>query len=143
VLWVDAPFHHTSRNANHREVHSRSRASDLPSVELYIMPDSLLAPEVKDAIRTASTPATRSVLVNGAPTTIEVPFPSPTDWRDVPIYFVLLDRFNNPGGAPAHTWDQPFDRFQGGTFEGVRQKLGYIADIGFRGLWLSPPHGRF
>lgn len=103
-----------------------------------IMPDSLLAPEVQNAIHDASIPATRSVLVNRVPTTIHVPFPSPVDWRDVPIYFVLLDRFNNPGGAPAHTWNQPFDGFQGGTFEGVREKLGYIADLGFRGLWLSP-----
>jgi hypothetical protein len=28
------------------------------------------------------------------------PFPSPTDWREVWIYFVFLDRFSRHGGLP-------------------------------------------
>lgn len=49
-------------------------------------------------------------------------FPSPQDWRDCPIYFLMVDRFNNPTNAPAHL---PFDNpalfaYQGGTFDGVR-----------------------
>ncbi len=28
--------------------------------------------------------------------------------------------------------------FQGGTFEGIRQRLDYIKNMGFRALWLSP-----
>ena len=46
------------------------------------------------------------------------PFPSPEDWRDQWIYFVMVDRFNNRSALPRH---QPFDdpnyfRFQGGKF---------------------------
>ena len=31
---------------------------------------------------------------------IPYPFPSPADWRDQWIYFVLIDRFNNPFVLP-------------------------------------------
>ena len=68
------------------------------------------------------------------------PFPSPEDWRDCPIYFLMVDRFNNPNKAPNH---QPFDApdfyaYQGGSFDGVRAQLGYIKNLGARAIWLSP-----
>lgn len=66
-------------------------------------------------------------------------FKSPEDWRDVPIYFLLLDRFNNPSAAPRHLpFDAEFNHFQGGTYGGVKDKLPYIKDLGFGALWLSP-----
>jgi hypothetical protein len=40
----------------------------------------------------------QSVLDN-AQTPIGTLFPSPEDWRDQPIYFLLVDRFNNPDAA--------------------------------------------
>jgi hypothetical protein len=41
-------------------------------------------------------------------------FPSPADWRDVVIYFLLVDRFSNPNSQPQHPpWDAPFDGWQG------------------------------
>ena len=66
--------------------------------------------------------------------------PSPEDWRDCPIYFVMLDRFNNPAAPPAHLpFDDPsFDRYQGGNFAGVQDKLGYIKRLGAGAIWLSP-----
>src|SRR5215813_5839451 len=69
------------------------------------------------------------------------PFPSPEDWRDQWIYFLVVDRFNNPASPPQH---QPFDdpnffSFQGGKFSGVRQQLGYIKQLGAGAIWLSPP----
>jgi len=68
------------------------------------------------------------------------PFPSPEDWRDQIIYFLMVDRFNNPGAPPRH---QPFDdpnffEFQGGKFSGVRQQLAYIKRLGAGAVWLSP-----
>ena len=29
-------------------------------------------------------------------------FPSPADWRDHPLYFLLIDRFHNPDQPPKH-----------------------------------------
>jgi glycosidase len=69
---------------------------------------------------------------------IPKPFPSPADWRDQWIYFVMIDRFNNPGAPPRFDWDRATGERQGGTFEGVRQQLGYIKSLGAGALWLSP-----
>ena len=67
-------------------------------------------------------------------------FPSPEDWRDCPIYFLMVDRFNNPNKAPNHTpFDDPnFFAYQGGSFDGVRAQLAYIKNLGARAIWLSP-----
>ena len=32
-------------------------------------------------------------------------FPSPEDWRDHLIYFLMIDRFNNPAAPPQKQWD--------------------------------------
>ena len=66
--------------------------------------------------------------------------PSPADWRDVWIYFVMVDRFNNASAPPRHQpWDDPnFDGYQGGTFAGVQACLPYIKDLGAGAIWLSP-----
>lgn len=65
--------------------------------------------------------------------------PSPADWRDHWIYFLLLDRFNNPSAAPRQSpWDGAHNTFQGGTFKGVQAQLGYLKALGVGALWLSP-----
>lgn len=69
---------------------------------------------------------------------LQVPFASPADWRDQWIYFLLVDRFNNPHIAPANP--DPYLPYQGGTFEGIKQQLGYLRDLGVGALWLSPVH---
>jgi glycosidase len=74
------------------------------------------------------------------PNPAAAPFPSPADWRDRWIYFLMLDRFNNASAPPRH---QPFDDpnffgFQGGKFSGVRQQLPYIKKLGAGAIWLSP-----
>jgi len=87
--------------------------------------------------------------------------PSPQDWRDEVLYFLLVDRFSDgqedtrplldrqqrdaarlrPGGAPWR-WDHwatsGAARWQGGTLRGVQSKLGYLSDLGVTTLWLSP-----
>ena len=67
-------------------------------------------------------------------------FASPADWRDGWIYFLMIDRFNNPGAAPVHQpYDDPgYGGFQGGTFRGVQAQLGYIKDLGASAIWISP-----
>ena len=68
------------------------------------------------------------------------PFPSPEDWRDLPIYFLMVDRFNNPSQPPRHRpFDDPgFGDYQGGTFSGIGGQLPYIRRLGAGALWLSP-----
>ncbi|HEY4360570.1 MAG TPA: alpha-amylase family glycosyl hydrolase [Bryobacteraceae bacterium] len=67
-------------------------------------------------------------------------FPSPADWRDPWIYFLMVDRFNNPSAAPAHVpFDDPnYFAFQGGTFSGIRAQLPYLKQLGAGALWISP-----
>jgi glycosidase len=68
------------------------------------------------------------------------PFPSPADWRDQSIYFIIVDRFNNLTSPPVHRpFDDPgFFDFQGGKFSGIRNQLGYIKALGAGAVWLSP-----
>ncbi len=66
------------------------------------------------------------------------PFPSPIDWRDHWIYFVMVDRFNNPRDKPHELWDRALDGRQGGTLEGLRQQLEYIKQLGAGAIWLTP-----
>src|SRR5258708_13970071 len=94
------------------------------------MPDSVFSPEVENAFAAARRPVRRTVSVEGRNVEIPCPFPSPQDWRDRWIYFLLIDRFNNPDHPPAAAWDEPFGGFQGGTLEGVRRRLCYLERLG-------------
>jgi glycosidase len=87
--------------------------------------------------------------------------PSPGDWHDEVIYFLLPDRFSDggearrplldrrnleaarrrPGGVPWR-WDHwaqsGATRWQGGTLAGVASKLDYLQALGVSILWLGP-----
>ena len=47
--------------------------------------------------------------------------PLPGDWRDGWIYFLLLDRFNNPVPPPRGHWNRRFDFRQGGPSRACRR----------------------
>jgi hypothetical protein len=85
----------------------------------------------------AWTPDTQSV-IDGAKTTGL--FPSPADWRDQLIYFLMVDRFNNPNAPIRHQpFDDPqFNDYQGGTYAGLQAQLPYIRGLGAGAIWLSP-----
>ena len=90
------------------------------------MPNSLFSSDFQSVLNQAATPGAL--------------FPSPADWRDQWIYFLLVDRFNNRAAAPAH---QPFNDpeffgFQGGKFSGIQAQLSYIRGLGAGAIWLSP-----
>lgn len=91
---------------------------------------SLFSPEVQTILDTAESLAGRP----GGP------FASPADWRDQVIYFIIVDRFNNPDAPPVHApYDDPgYDCYQGGKFAGILQQLDYIKGLGAGALWLSP-----
>ncbi len=103
---------------------------------------SIMASEVNNVLQAARKAHLdgndRQVMVDGRHLRVPYPFPSPGDWRDCPIYFVLIDRFNNPDKPPKSRWDGIYDYHQGGTLKGVQSKLGYIADLGMKAIWLSP-----
>ena len=65
--------------------------------------------------------------------------PSPADWRDHWIYFLMVDRFNNPVAAPTNLpFDAPFGGFQGGTLAGIRAQLPYLKQLGVGAIWFTP-----
>ena len=88
--------------------------------------------------------------------------PSPADWRDEVLYFLLVDRFSDgqesnrpvldrknrgaarPQGRDGLSWrwdrwaESGAFRWQGGTLKGVKSKLGYLKRLGVSTIWLSP-----
>ncbi|MES1254050.1 MAG: alpha-amylase family glycosyl hydrolase [Acidobacteriota bacterium] len=84
-------------------------------------------------------------------------FPSPGDWRDEVIYFLLPDRFSDgqehgrpridrhnlgasrPAGFRFDQWaESGGDRYQGGTIAGIASKLDYLHTLGVTTLWVGP-----
>ncbi|HET9551321.1 MAG TPA: alpha-amylase family glycosyl hydrolase [Candidatus Binatia bacterium] len=73
-------------------------------------------------------------------------FSSPADWRDVFVYFLLVDRFDNnskglrPYGASGPQGRDPAQGkiFQGGNLKGIIRRLNYIKGLGANAIWLSP-----
>jgi len=75
------------------------------------------------------------------------PFPSPGDWRDQVMYFLLVDRFDNnqenippydPKSAPKNRDPKQGKLFQGGNIKGITRRLDYIKNLGCNAIWLSP-----
>ena len=83
--------------------------------------------------------------------------PSPADWRDEIIYFLLPDRFSDglehtrplldpsrrdaarPAGFRWDRWAQSGgERWQGGTINGVASKVPYLVQLGVTTVWLGP-----
>ena len=74
-------------------------------------------------------------------------FPSPRDWRDMFIYFLLVDRFDSndrrlrpydPASAPGGRDPEQGGVFQGGNLQGIMRRLEYIRGLGANAIWLSP-----
>jgi glycosidase len=78
------------------------------------------------------------MVVDGAQVQVAYPYPSPTDWRDCWIYFLIVDRFQNPNAPPNFTWNEKYGFRQGGTFKGVQAQLAYLQQLGVNAIWLSP-----
>lgn len=80
--------------------------------------------------------------------------PSPADWRDQVLYFLLPDRFSDgkEDGRPLFdrtrpdrfrakdkaAWMASGKKFQGGTIQGVTSKIPYLKDLGITALWIGP-----
>ena len=94
------------------------------------MPTSIFDTEFQNVLKSAKKSAHQA----------DGPFPSPADWRDKWIYFLMVDRFNNKDAPPLHQpFDDPgFDGFQGGKYSGIKNKLPYLKKLGVGAIWLSP-----
>jgi len=74
-------------------------------------------------------------------------FPSPRDWRDVFIYQLLIDRFDDnqdhppydPKNAKRGRDPKQACMFQGGKIKGITRRLDYIKRLGCNAVWISPP----
>src|SRR4051794_38542910 len=74
-------------------------------------------------------------------------FPSPPDWRDLIIYELMVDRFDDnrrhPPFRPKRTDrgrnPEEGTRFQGGNLKGVTRRLDYLRDMGVSALWITSP----
>ncbi|HPT19141.1 MAG TPA: alpha-amylase family glycosyl hydrolase [Methanothrix sp.] len=88
-------------------------------------------------------------------------YPSPVDWRDETLYFLLADRFSDGrekgrklldrkdlwkarpeiGGIP-WSWklwaESGSSRWQGGSLKGIASKLDYLLGLGITAIWVSP-----
>lgn len=80
--------------------------------------------------------------------------PSPCDWRDQVLYFLLPDRFangledqcpmydrSNPKRFKASDhgkWMEEGRQWQGGKLKGITGKLDYLRDLGATTLWVGP-----
>jgi glycosidase len=104
------------------------------------MIESINSIELKDMLNKASSARVQKVKVDRKNVLVPVPFPSPEDWRDHWIYFLMIDRFNNPNKDPNYEWNDPnCDKFQGGTFNGITEQLDYIKSLGAGAIWITPP----
>src|SRR5436305_3751789 len=102
------------------------------------MSTSIWDTEVQAVLDSAKLQTSRSIPFDDQTIEIPPPFRSPEDWRDRWIYFLMVDRFNNPITLPRQ---MPYDSisgvFQGGTFNGIREQLPYLKELGVGALWLS------
>lgn len=79
--------------------------------------------------------------------------PSPEDWRDQTLYFLLPDRFSDGDeaarplysaadagrfAADRRAWMSAGTDFVGGTLRGIRTKLAYLQGLGVTTLWIGP-----
>lgn len=103
------------------------------------MPTSIWGTDVQAVLDQARVAGLKSVQMGNQTVEIATPFPSPEDWRDTIMYFLLVDRFNNPQAPPKNPpWDGEYSDFQGGTFNGIREQLDYLKALGIGAIWLSP-----
>jgi glycosidase len=93
---------------------------------------SLYDPDVIEILKASPT-----VTTTESGKDIPYPFPSPADWRDHWIYFLLVDRFDNPSSPPRPD-AYPCNVYQGGNFAGIKQRLSYLKELGAGAIWLSP-----
>jgi hypothetical protein len=69
------------------------------------------------------------------------------DWRDVVMYFVMVDRFRDSDGSASPVDgasdgpdNGPSGQYEGGDLAGVTERMGYLDELGVTAIWLSAPY---
>ena len=68
------------------------------------------------------------------------------DWRNVSLYFAIVDRFANGDPDNDRSYgrspdgEQEIGTFHGGDLKGLTGKLDYLAELGISALWISAPY---
>ena len=82
-------------------------------------------------------------------------YPSPTNWEEQILYFIMVDRFATGEEEKAYhsevdyenalqdedsrqRWEEYGNRWNGGTIRGIISKLNYLENLGVTALWLNP-----
>jgi len=82
-------------------------------------------------------------------------FPSPREWEDQTLYFLMVDRFSNGQEQNLYDpekdyenalqsedtkkeWLEAGDKWNGGTLQGIKSKLDYFSELGITAIWISP-----
>ena len=60
------------------------------------------------------------------------------DWRSRSIYQLIVDRYARTDVSTTAACDPADQKYCGGTWQGIINKLDYIADMGFTAIWISP-----
>lgn len=62
---------------------------------------------------------------------------STVEWKQRSVYQVLTDRYSKStaGGSACSN----LSAYCGGTFNGIKNNLDYIKNMGFDAIWISPP----
>ncbi|TVY38919.1 Alpha-amylase A type [Lachnellula occidentalis] len=63
---------------------------------------------------------------------------SPADWKKQSIYQVMTDRFARTDGSTTAACNTADDKYCGGSWQGIINKLDYIQGMGFSAIWISP-----
>ncbi|PHH88921.1 hypothetical protein CDD83_6883 [Cordyceps sp. RAO-2017] len=61
-----------------------------------------------------------------------------TAWKSRSIYFALTDRIARNGSDEGGGACGNLGNYCGGTFRGLQSKLGYIQNLGFDAIWITP-----
>ena len=82
-------------------------------------------------------------------------YPSPEEWEEQTLYFLLVDRFSDGEEEDLYDpekdyenalqdeetkqeWLEWGDKWNGGTIKGIQSKLDYFEEMGISAIWISP-----
>ncbi|KAL0938872.1 alpha-amylase [Colletotrichum truncatum] len=63
---------------------------------------------------------------------------TPAEWRTQTIYQVMTDRFARNDGSTTYLCQTHVQKYCGGTWRGIIDKLDYIQGLGATAVWISP-----